>query len=238
MRSTLLAIGLAATLVSPSAVAKPKAVVELFTSEGCASCTPADAYLEELAERSDVVALALHVDYWDYLGWRDTLAAPENTECQKAYAEVRGSRRIYTPQMVVNGSADVVGSDRRAVEAAIGAASLPVPVTVRRGKDTVEIAVGGQPLPGRRPTTIRLVLFSTETEVKITRGENADTTRTYYNAVRAIRPIGMWDGQPVKITLPGNELMANGVDGCAVIVQEDLPNGPGAIIGAASLGKW
>jgi hypothetical protein len=225
-------------LGASSAIGDPKAVVELFTSQGCSSCVSADAYFEDLVKRDDVLALSLHVDYWDYLGWRDTLGRPENTARQRDYAEVRGSRRIFTPQITVNGMIDLVGSDRKAIEAAIARSALPVPVTMHRGDGTVEIEVGARPLPRPWPTTIRLVLFASAIDVAITRGENAGSTIGYYNVVRAMRPIGMWDGETVNITLPARELMSNGVDGCAVIVQEDLPNGPGAILGAANLGKW
>jgi hypothetical protein len=230
---------LLAILVAPTfASAGPKAVVELFTSQGCSSCVPADRYLEELAERDDVLALSFHVDYWDYLGWHDTLADPANTERQRDYAEVRGNRQIYTPQMVVNGGAELVGSDRVGVEAAIRRAALPVPVEMHRRDGKVEIEIAARPLPRPWPTTIRLVLYASESEVAISRGENAGETIAYYNVVRTMRPIGMWDGAAVEITLPGDELMADGVDGCAVIVQEDLPNGPGRILGAAQLGDW
>jgi hypothetical protein len=231
--------GLLVMLLAPAqAVADPKAVIELFTSQGCSSCVPADAYFAELARRDDVLALALHVDYWDYLGWRDTFGQPENTERQRAYSEVRGSRKIFTPQMTVNGRTDLVGSDRNAVEAAIARASLPLPVEMHRRAGTVEIEVAAHPLPHRYPATIRLVLLTARAQVEIARGENAGATIAYHNVVRAMRPIGMWDGGAVKITLPEHELMGDGVDGCAVIVQEDLPNGPGAILGAANLGKW
>jgi hypothetical protein len=222
----------------PDAVSAPKAVVELFTSEGCSSCIPAEAYFKELAVRPDVVALALHVDYWDYLGWRDTLSIPENTERQRSYAAVHGSRRVYTPQMIVNGSADFVGSDRKAIDEAIARSVLPVPVRMERGDGTVEIEVEGGVAPPKSPATIRLVLLRSEAAVAISRGENAGSTMEYYNTVRAMRPIGMWNGQSVKITLPEDELMGNGVDACAIIVQADQPNGPGAILGAAWLGGW
>src|SRR4051794_7450945 len=192
MRSfTSLCVALVATLIGSAAdAASPKAVVELFTSQGCSSCKAADDYFGELATRGDVVALSFHVDYWDYLGWRDTLGLPESTLRQKQYAEVHGSRRIYTPQMTINGSTDLVGSDRVGVDAAIAAGSLSVPVSMRRGPGTVEIEVGEKAVPGRRPTTIRLVLFASEAEVAIARGENAGSTISYYNVVRAIRPIG------------------------------------------------
>jgi hypothetical protein len=233
-----IAVLLANAFAGAPAAAGPKAVVELFTSQGCSSCPPADALLADLAERDDVIALSLHVEYWDYLGWRDTLAHPENSERQQSYAKVRGTRRIYTPQITVNGLEDMVGSNRAAVEAAIANSKLPVPITMRRGEGTVEIEVGARALPSHMPTTIRLILYLTEASVPIERGENAGKTIEYYNVVRAMRPIGMWDGDTVKVTLPAAELMGDGVDGCAVIVQEDLPNGPGAILGAAKLRKW
>jgi hypothetical protein len=230
---------LLAVLVAPGlAAAGPKAVVELFTSEGCSSCVAADAYFEELVERDDVLALSLHVDYWDYLGWPDTLGDPANTERQRAYAEVHDTRRIYTPQIIVNGAAQFVGSHRKEIEAAIKRAALPVPVDMRRHDEKVIIEVAARPLPRPWPTTIRLVLFSSEVEVDIAGGENAGATLDYYNVVRAMRPIGMWDGLAVRIALPGDELMGDGIDGCAVIVQEDLPEGPGRILGAAQLGAW
>jgi hypothetical protein len=231
--------GIAATLLlTGGAAADPRAVVELFTSQGCSSCVAADAYFAELAERDDVVALSLHVDYWDYLGWKDTLADRENTERQRQYAEIRGSKRIFTPQMTVNGRVDLVGGDRAAIDAAIEQASLPVPVSLQHGDGKLVIEVGARPLPRPWPATIRLVLLTSEAEVPIARGENAGTTIDYYNVVREMRPIGMWDGATVKITLPEDEIMADGVDGCAVLVQEDLPEGPGAILGAALLGGW
>jgi hypothetical protein len=216
----------------------PKAIVELFTSQGCSSCVSADAYFAELAKRGDIVALSLHVDYWDYLGWKDTLADPANTQRQRDYAAVRGSPRVYTPQIVLNGRSDFVGSDRAAIDAAVDHSALPVPVVMRHGDGTVEIEVAARPIRTMWPATIRLVLLTSETEVLITRGENAGSTIEYYNVVRAMRPIGMWDGDAVKITLPEKELMVDGVDACAIIVQEDQPKGPGQILGAAWLGNW
>lgn len=217
---------------------QPKAVIELFTSQGCSSCVPADAYFSKLAMRPDVVALSLHVDYWDYLGWRDTLGDAAHTQRQRDYAAAHGSRRVYTPQIVVNGTEDFVGSDRRSVDAAISHSSLSVPVTMRQGDDTVEIEVAARQDPHAAPATIRLALITKEAKVSIARGENAGATIEYYNVVRAMRPVGMWDGDAVKITLPQHEIMPAGIDSCAIIVQEDTPRGPGAIIGAALLGNW
>ena len=227
-----LAAGVAAT--SPAS-AEPKAIVELFTSQGCSSCVSADAYLGELAMRDDVLALSLHVDYWDYLGWRDTLGDAAYTQRQRDYAAVQGTRRVYTPQMVVNGGSGHVGSDRASIEAAIAASTLPVPVEMRHGDGAVLIEIGAHPELSARHATIRLVLLTSEATVEISRGENAGRTIAYYNVVREIRSIGMWKGDAVPIALPQNEILGNDVDACAIIVQEELPDGPGAIIGAAML---
>jgi hypothetical protein len=227
--------GLAILLVPLSAAAEPLAVVELFTSQGCSSCVHADAYMAELAERDDVIPLSLHVDYWDYLGWRDTFGSPEHSARQREYATVQGGHGVYTPQMVINGTSALSGNDTGAVEAVMAASTLSVPISLARKNGTLAIEVGAKPLPGRLATTIRLVLFSSAVDVEITRGENAGSTVRYHNVVRAIRPIGMWDGTGVKITLPEDEILAHGIDGCAVIVQENLPGGPGAILGAAQI---
>jgi hypothetical protein len=236
--TSLLAGLLAGIIASVPASADPKAVVELFTSQGCSSCVAADAYFAELAKRDDVVALSLHVDYWDYLGWRDTLGDPAYTERQRDYAAAQGSRRVYTPQIVVSGTDGYVGSNRRSVESAIDRSSLPIPVSMRHGEGTVEIEVAASPNIDADHATIRLVLLTSEATVPIARGENAGRTIDYYNVVRAIRPIGMWDGNTVKITLPEDEIMARDVDACAIIVQEELANGPGAVLGAAMLHNW
>lgn len=237
-RPLIVLFGIGLLLAPARAGADPKAVVELFTSQGCSSCVPADKYFAELAERNDIITLSFHVDYWDYLGWNDTFGRPENTDRQRQYAEMLASNRIYTPQMVVNGIDGMVGSDRPAVEAALANATLPVPVSMTWNSDKVQIEVAAQPRPGGWATTIRLVLFSSEARVSIGHGENSGSTIDYYNIVRTMRPIGMWDGGLVKITLPADELMGDGVDGCAVIVQEDLENGPGRILGAAQLHRW
>ena len=238
IRAGRIAAALSLLLASAGvAAAGPRAVVELFTSEGCSSCPPADAYLAELAERDDVLALAYHVDYWDYLGWRDTLGRQENTERQRAYAEARGDRRVFTPQMIVNGSRSYVGSRSDQIAEAIAGSALPVPVDVRRTPDaTIEIRIGGGREAGHRRTTVRFVRYKHQETVAITRGENAGKRIEYRNVVTSIRTIGMWKGEAVTVNLPAEEVMSGGSDGCAVIVQEDAGAGPGAILGAAELG--
>src|SRR5947208_869101 len=130
------ALGICAIVaVIRPAEADPRAVVELFTSQGCSSCPPADKVIGELANDPSVIALSMPIDYWDYLGWKDTLADSRFTARQKAYSQVRGDREVYTPQVVVNGSVHVIGSDRPGIEEAIGTTAnatgvMSVPVTM------------------------------------------------------------------------------------------------------------
>ena len=108
----------ATTLLSSAALAEPRAVIELFTSQGCSSCPPADKLAGELAQDPSLLVMSLPIDYWDYLGWKDTLASPGHTNRQRAYSKARGDREVYTPQVVVNGMAHVLGSDRSAIDSA------------------------------------------------------------------------------------------------------------------------
>jgi hypothetical protein len=230
----VLAVGVGGVL---PAVAGAKAVLELFTSQGCSSCPPADALLGEYAEDPAIVALSFPVDYWDYLGWKDTLASHDNTERQRAYAEARGDRQVYTPQVVVNGAAHVVGSNRQQIEAAIRTSGpLPVEVTMEPGTDSTTVTVGAGSGPGRKKGTIWLALYDDPVTVPIDRGENTGRTVTYYNVVRKLRPIAMWKGKPVTVELPKSELDQAEVSRCAVILQTELENGlPGPILGAAAI---
>jgi hypothetical protein len=224
--------------LSQAAMAAPKAVVELFTSQGCSSCPPADALLSELGEREDVIALSMHVDYWDYLGWKDTFGRPQHTERQYAYAKLRGDGKVFTPQMVVNGMDGVVGSNREAVAEMLQNAELPLDVSVSRRGSAIDIVVeAADPvLDYHRPEiTVRLIVFDPTAKVAIDRGENAGRTMTYRNVVRSIRPIGMWKGEKLEISLPADEILHEEDDGCAVIVQEERRGGPGRILGAAKL---
>lgn len=231
----LAALALLAATSLP-AKADPKAVVELFTSQGCSSCPPADAFLGKLARRDDIIALSFPIDYWDYLGWKDTFGRHEHTERQYAYSRARGDRRVYTPQIVVNGDAHYVGSNEASVNRAISEQELSVPVTIKRVVDTLEITIGKQNWKPPRHTTVRLVTYLSKKTVAIGRGENTGREITYHNIVRSVQAIGMWKGRDMTITLPVGEVMdGDEYDGCAVIVQVDRPNGPGEIIGAA---KW
>lgn len=232
----LLGAGSSSAGTPPAAIG---AVVELFTSQGCSSCPPADELLGELARREDVLALTLPVDYWDYLGWKDTLASPANTKRQRSYAGVRGDGAIYTPQMVVNGLEPAIGSDRSAVEAAIRTTATAVePDKVEMSiaiEDDQLIITAGDATGVVKSGTLWLVLYSSQEKVGIGRGENGGRTVTYYNVVREMSPVGMWKGNALRLTLPRGDLMNRGFEGCAVILQAG-PAGP--IIGAAKLESW
>jgi hypothetical protein len=212
---------------------KPKhpVVVELYTSQGCSSCPPADALLGQLAGRKDVVALSFPVTYWDMLGWRDTLASEANTKRQKQYAKELGRGGVYTPQIIIDGLKDVVGSREQAVQAAIVARLAEaggVPVDLDGNRQQVRIEVGSAPAAGRE-ATIWLLRVLPQATVSIGDGENNGRTITYRNVVRDIKAVGVWKGQPVSVTLPRAEA-GNPHDGIAVVVQQ---GGYGRVVGAA-----
>lgn len=217
------------------------AVIELFTSQGCSSCPPADAYLGELADEPGIVALSLPVDYWDYLGWKDTLASPANSERQRTYARSRGDRAIYTPQAVVGGVLHAAGNDAAALKAAVDEARArlrgnEVPLSVVSRDDKLVVMVGNAQADATlKSATLWMVLYSKEEEVTIRRGENAGRTIRYKNVVREMTPIGMWNGSVLSLHLPEQDVMSRGYDGCAVLLQAG-PAGP--ILGAAVLQSW
>lgn len=205
-------------------------VVELFTSQGCSSCPPADELLEELATRADVIPLAMHVDYWDYLGWKDTMGRPEHTERQKAYAHVAGSRSIYTPQMIVAGTRHVVGYKPMQLADALSEAAARDPgVELRVERSGSRIVVQAQPEPGLPSNMIvQVVRYIPKYDVSIKRGENAGRVITYVNAVTDISEIGRWNGRQRLNLRP----QISGDQPVVVIVQE---RGPGRVIAAARL---
>ncbi|KXF79540.1 hypothetical protein ATN84_04295 [Paramesorhizobium deserti] len=216
-------------------------MVELFTSQGCNSCPPADALLSDLAKRNDVVALAFHVDYWDYLGWRDTLASPENTARQTAYRNAMKGSMIYTPQVILNGRAQVNGNNAAAIRSGIARMSdapggLTVPVSITRlDGERIVIEAGSGPKPAA-PVHLIIAYFDDKAIVPIKGGENSGRSIIYRNAVRDIETIGMWDGKPLRVEIPASELAKKKASGCAVLLQEvsdDSRLGP--ILGASML---
>lgn len=215
------------------------AVIELFTSQGCASCPPADTLLQSYAERHDVMALSYPVDYWDYLGWRDTLASAKNTERQRAYAKSRGDGSVYTPQIVVNGSAHAVGSDRSEIEKQIARTAMDfaqrrIPMRFWRTSSMIIVEVASAP-EGTAPeqATIWLAPVRPHAEIEIERGENRGRTLKYCNVVEELAPIGVWTGKPMRIQLAAQPFIKPGSMRYAVIMQQGTA---GPIIGAAWLG--
>lgn len=226
----------AEALSSATAAIVPKAVVELYTSQGCSSCPAADALMNRLAERDDIIAMSLSVDYWDYLGWKDTLAQSKFTDRQKAYAKAIGDGMVYTPQVVVNGAVHVNGSDERKITAAIektnkavAAAYVPVRLSASDGKLVVDIGAAPQGTT-LKDATVWLAVISPKVEVPITRGENTGKTVTYANVVRDLMPIGMWSGKAMTVQLARHSIAHNGAERCAVLVQQGRG---GPIVGAA-----
>lgn len=211
-------------------------MVELFTSQGCSSCPPADQFLGELAQRKNIIALTLPVSYWDHLGWRDTLAKKEFNERQRDYANARGDREIYTPQMVVNGISHAVGSRPDAVEASMKKSheSLikhSVPVSVKNGGMEVVAEVGQAPNGGSfRSGILWLAFYSTNVNVDIQRGENYGRKITYSNVVRHLVAAGRWNGEAASYTVARPK--DDKVDGCAAFLQADKNK---AVLGAAQL---
>lgn len=221
------------------AVKKPEGVVELYTSQGCGSCPPADAILKELASEGKVVALAFHVDYWDYRGWIDTLALPENTERQNAYRVSLGLNGVYTPQVIVNGREHMNGQDgakirRRVAEMRDTPSGLTVPVSMSKAAPDRLLIDIGSGTERANPVRVLLAYFNRESIVAIPDGENIGRKVSYANSVRAMETVGMWDGKAQKIEIPISEIASKKATGCAVLLQEMLGDGkPGPIIGAS-----
>jgi hypothetical protein len=220
--------------------AEPRALLELFTSQGCSSCPPADKLLGEFAGDPAVVALSLPIDIWDYLGWKDTLASPAHSARQRAYAHIRGDRQVYTPQMVVNGSMHVLGSDRAAIERVIAQTdqkpdvmSVPVLLSVGGSGMSVKVASAANQHVGGE---VWLCPVQKVVPVAIGRGENRGRTVTYHNVVRGWLKLGDWNGTDSTWTVPLSEIKtgeAGAIDAAAVMVQEGTHDKPGIILGAA-----
>jgi hypothetical protein len=242
-------IGLiAATICASFAMApavsagEPRAVVELFTSQGCSSCPPADRLMGELAHDPSVIVLSLPVDYWDYLGWKDTLALHGHSDRERAYAEARGDREVYTPQAVINGVVHVLGSDKAAIERAIATtqkqdAPLTLPVTMTVADGTVIVNV---PAAQHGSAEVWLCPVTANARVAIGRGENGGHTLTYHNVVRRWVKLGAWSGKAETFSLPlsqvpnGNFALAD-IDELAVVVQSGIAAKPGVMLGAATV---
>ena len=225
--TALAAVGVTAAALPRSGAAVGLAprpvVVELFTSQGCSSCPPADAYLGRLAARDDVIALAYHIDYWDYIGWPDPFADAVYTQRQRGYQHALGNRTLYTPQMVIDGEVDAVGSDTRAVNGIIRERQavavddrtvVQVNASLSRGELRVQVHDTG--MPG--PADVLAVAYDAQHKTEIRRGENTGLSLQNFNVVRAIRKIGDFHGPGRFLTVPAKPwTQVNG--GIAILVQ-------------------
>jgi hypothetical protein len=230
-------------MLAPACAGEPRAVIELFTSQGCSSCPPADKVLGELAHDPSLITMSLAVDYWDYLGWKDTLALHGDTNRERAYAEARGDREVYTPQVVVNGVMHVLGSDKAAIEKAIALTqrqdsplTLPVSMTVADGKVTVHVPDSAGP---RQSAEVWLCPITGKAQVAIGRGENSGRTLTYTNVVRRWIKLGDWSGKAETFSIPVAGLVNENyslkdIDEVAVLVQSGGAAKPGLMLGAAT----
>lgn len=221
----------------PLAAQGQPVVVELFSSQGCSSCPPADALLAELSTREDVLALSLHVDYWDYIGWKDEFARPGNSRRQRGYARASGRDMVYTPQMIVDGQEAVTGVHAVEVTGLIDrhkAEAKPVELAVSRAGDSVSIRLT-PPREAAGPQTgddaagayvVHLVQYAPRLHSSITRGENAGRELDYSNVVRDWRILGRWDGQgPATF----DAKVADGLRAAVLVQRPDF----GPIVGAA-----
>ena len=231
MRSGVLAAGaVALTMLAGATVAQDNVVVvELFTSQGCSSCPPADEMLRDMTAMEGVIPLALHVDYWDYIGWVDTFGDARHTARQQAYAVAAGERMVYTPQMIVGGTDPVIGTDAMAVMDHVRRhADLPATVRIVARREGADLVIAADPAPVAGPLSLQVVRFLPEAEVEITRGENAGHRLVYANIVTDWQAVGDWDGRaPLSVRVP-----APGDEPAVVLLQEP---GPGLIVAAVVL---
>jgi hypothetical protein len=225
----------ASLAIGAPAGAEPRAVVELFTSQGCSSCPPADRLLGELARDPSIVAMSLPIDYWDYIGWKDTLAKPRHSARQRFYAKTRGDGDVFTPQVVINGLTHAIGSDKAGIEQAIAESrregptlALPVKVAVADGKLAVSVLA---PAPETAKGEVWLCALGSAIPVAIGRGENSGHTITYHNVVRRWIKLGDWTGAARTFSVPLADLES--ADAVAVIVQAGSADRPGPMLGAA-----
>ncbi|MEM9222628.1 MAG: DUF1223 domain-containing protein [Pseudomonadota bacterium] len=222
-----------------SAADRPRAFLELFTSQGCSSCPAADALLGSLENEDGVYAVTMPVKLWDFLGWTDTLATDTATKRQMAYSVSRGDRDVFTPQMVVNGRKSVLGSDRDEIEETVSrfaSEPLPLPIDLSVSGGILTIDVGAADIDIQQ-AELWLLIVDESTDVPVKGGENRGRKLTYHNVVREMRPVGMWKGKPLRFDLPLSDVEKAPNAGCYVIAQVETFRGPGEVIGAAKLDR-
>ncbi len=239
MKKLFIISALMAIIIAPAAADDQTVVLELFTSQGCVACPPADKVLAVLAQQDNVVALSWAVDYWDYLGWRDTFGSAENTKRQEDYNTRLGVRGVFTPQVIINGNAQTVGSRaeeiRNLIRTRREAGGLPVNVSVEGDWEELRYSieqVSDQMSEQSKSLVIRLVWYDAEQIVKIGYGDNGGRELHYTNVVRGTRIIGEWSGEQISGIIDLADMIAVGAD-CVAIILQDGETGP--ILGAAKI---
>ena len=235
MKRLIYSLFLVPLLVStPASAGDDMVVVELFTSQGCMACPPADKILAKLAMEKDVLALSWPVDYWDYLGWKDTFATAANTERQADYNQSMGKNGVFTPQVVINGRTQAVGSRENEVRALIeklkadGTLNLEVELSGDRQNLVIGVDAGLTEIAA----TLWLVMYDTEQMVDIRYGDNRGRSLSYAHIVRGAQSLGQWTGDEMRVPIDMDFLAEVGADCIAVLVQEGVA---GPILGAAKL---
>ena len=228
LRFPLLAVGVLMCCVAQAQTESRPAVVELFTSQGCSSCPPADAYIGELAQHKDVLALSFHVDYWDDLGWKDRFSSESATQRQRIYSVARRRSSVYTPQVVIDGQDEFVGTDRRNIGQALATArtGVPVRITLRDEDVVVDLSAGAQTVPSE----VSMVAYLRKARTPIGRGENSGRTLEEFNIVRDFRSLGQWKGDAVSFRALRSSLPRDATD-VAILVQSSSQH---RVIGAAT----
>jgi len=234
-----LALSCLAVLAAEPARAEPRAVIELFTSQGCSSCPAADKLIAEYSRDPSIIALSLAVDYWDYLGWKDTLALHGHSNRQRAYARARGDREVYTPQVVVDGAVHALGSDKAVIDKAIRqtreqSLALLLPVTIEQTGDKLTVHVAASK-DEKGQAEVWLCPITKSIPVAIGRGENSGQTLTYTNVVRRWIKLGDWTGKAETFSVPVKDVLQTDIDSAAVVVQTGVASAPKLMLGAAQI---
>ncbi len=227
-RTLFLAVSLLLWSAAQAQIPSRPAVVELFTSQGCSSCPPADAYIGELSQHTDVLALSFHVDYWDDLGWKDPYSLEISTERQRVYSAAQGHTSVYTPQVVVDGRDVFVGTDRHNIAQALATARIGVPVEISLQEPDVLVELSAQ--AHAVPSDVLMIVFLRKATTSVGRGENAGRRLEEFNIVRGIRNLGRWNGDATIFRTPLTLLPHDATD-VAILVQSASQHW---VIGAAT----
>jgi len=221
--------------LQPNAAERSPIIIELFTSQGCSSCPPADDLLDQLTQMDGIVGLSFHVNYWDYIGWKDPFALPGNTVRQRGYSRAFNKSYVYTPQMVIHGMTEATGSDGQSVRVGLQRAQLGPDVKMKLesvADGSLKVRIAGSPHPAE--ASVWLALFDLLHETKVRRGENRGRKVRNVNVVREFRKIGKWTGERLTLTIPASDVKKHTGKGCAVFLQNDHK---GPIMGAATIAQ-